>query len=491
MNSLVDINHEIVFGSSDSAVSRQISNLVSMGVLKKIAPRLYTTNLLDSPEQIIKRNILNIIMWRFPKMIISHRSANEMRLTPNGYFFITGNYNRVVSDLPGVTVVIMKGPPADEKDMAYGQMFIASEYRWMLENMQQSRKQDGYSKSLPVEVIERKLVNILLSGGDGQLNQYREQLRETATRLDMMHEFEKINVLISALLSTNSIETLTTPSAKAMAVGMPYDEERLSLFEHLFQSLQEQHFIHRPVVTLSEDEYRNVSFFESYFSNYIEGTEFSVVDAREIIETGTPMLNRKEDSHDILGTFQVVSNRNEMMKCPTTSQELLELLTHRHAMLLSGRPDLNPGQLKDRNNRAGNTEFVDAKLVNGTLDAGFGYYAALSNPIAKAIYMMFLISEVHPFNDGNGRIARVMMNAELFKAGESKIIVPTVYREDYLLALRKMSRQKMPETFIKVLSTLHLFSSNLYGRSFSDMLNYLKESNAFEDPNISHLKIIE
>ena len=27
--------------------------------------------------------------------------------------------------------------------------------------------------------------------------------------------------------------------------------------------------------------------------------------------------------------------------------------------------------------------------------------------------MMFLVSEVHPFVDGNGRIARIMMNAEL------------------------------------------------------------------------------
>ncbi|GAI76162.1 unnamed protein product, partial [marine sediment metagenome] len=29
--------------------------------------------------------------------------------------------------------------------------------------------------------------------------------------------------------------------------------------------------------------------------------------------------------------------------------------------------------------------------------------------------IMFVISEIHPFLDGNGRIARVMMNAELVK----------------------------------------------------------------------------
>ena len=30
--------------------------------------------------------------------------------------------------------------------------------------------------------------------------------------------------------------------------------------------------------------------------------------------------------------------------------------------------------------------------------------------------MQFLISEVHPFDDGNGRLSRIMMNAELVKS---------------------------------------------------------------------------
>ena len=49
---------------------------------------------------------------------------------------------------------------------------------------------------------------------------------------------------------------------------------------------------------------------------------------------------------------------------------------------------------------------------------------------------MFLVSEVHPFIDGNGRIARIMMNAELARANEVRIIIPTVYRLNYLAALK-------------------------------------------------------
>ena len=104
-------------------------------------------------------------------------------------------------------------------------------------------------------------------------------------------------------------------------------------------------------------------------------------EARKIVDSGLPAIHRSEDSHDILGTFNVVSNRSEMQKCPESFQDLKEILLRRHSILLSGRLDLHPGQFKERNNRAGNTEFVDYKLVSGTLDVGFNYYAALTSPI--------------------------------------------------------------------------------------------------------------
>lgn len=488
MNQLVDLNKEIVFASSNPEVSHVISRLAKEGKLRKIAPRLYTTNLIDSPEGIIRRNILNILMWRFPGAVISHRSAREMRMTDEGYFFLTGTYNRKITDLPGVTVVVCKGPEADKGDTVFGQMFIAGEYRWMLENMQESRRTAEESKTLPVDVIEKKLGSVLLASGEDGLNAYRDALRETSERLGMHKEFKKINVIISALLATHDAKMLKTSFAQSLSVGMKYDEKRKQLFETLYDALQERHFVSRKIRTQTEEEYRDIAFFESYFSNYIEGTEFEVGEAKQIVETGIPVANRREDSHDILGTFQLVSNRSEMMRYPQTPQELMDILCRRHAILLSGRPDLTPGQFKQVNNRAGNTEFVDVKLVQGTLEVGFDYYTALASPLAKAIYMMFLISETHPFNDGNGRTARVMMNAELFRAGEAKIIVPTVYREDYLLSLRKLSRQRDPSAYIKVMETLHRFGHTLGGRTFDNLLAYLQKCNAFEDPDDAKLR---
>ena len=44
---------------------------------------------------------------------------------------------------------------------------------------------------------------------------------------------------------------------------------------------------------------------------------------------------------------------------------------------------------------------------------------SLDTPFARAVFIMFLVSEVHPFVDGNGRIAPIMKRAELVAAGES------------------------------------------------------------------------
>jgi Fic family protein len=133
---------------------------------------------------------------------------------------------------------------------------------------------------------------------------------------------------------------------------------------------------------------------------------------------------------------------------------------------------------------------VNFQLVRGTLIRGFDYYRALRDPFAKAAYIMFLISEVHPFNDGNGRIARVMMNAELVKAGQSKVIIPTVFRIDYLGALQKLTRKEEPDVYIRMLQRARQFNATLKGEDIDVMQQLLTESNAFSESEGDILKIV-
>ena len=488
----IDFNKEIIFSSSDSVISRAISKAEKDGKIRKIAPRIFTTNLRDSIEYIVKRNFFEILKWRFPNAVISHRSASELKPTETGNFFITSTSARKITDLKGITLNIMDGKQALDSDVNLGGLYISSEWRWVLENMQASKKKAGESKTFPIEFIEDKLEKIILREGEDGMNQFRDRTREIAEQLEMNTEFERLNSIISALLSTHDSNVLNTDSAKARSAGIPFDAKRVELFQILYDKLKTYYFPERIDKNTSEDSLRLFSFFEAYFSNYIEGTKFTVEDAKKIVDTGIAIPKRIKDSHDILGTFNIVSNSHEMSITPSTENEFIDILKRRHYAMLSERAeDVHAGEFKTQNNRAGNTEFVDHTLVVGTLRQGFKYYAALTDPMAKAIFIMFMISEVHPFTDGNGRISRIMGDAELFKSGLSRIIVPTVFREDYIGTLKRFTNRKDPDAFIRVMDKLQHFSKNIFGENFEELNNYIKATNAYKEPTEGMLNIID
>jgi hypothetical protein len=74
---------------------------------------------------------------------------------------------------------------------------------------------------------------------------------------------------------------------------------------------------------------------------------------------------------------------------------------------------------------------------------------SLEEPFQRAVFVMFIIGEIHPFLDGNGRISRIMMNGELLKANEYPIIIPIIYRNNYLSSLKALSHHGMSEPLIR------------------------------------------
>ena len=482
---------EVVLSSSDPRLSAQISKLEKEGKLKKIASRIYTSNFKDTSENIVRRNIFFILGKLYAGALLSHRSALEFKPTSAGHLFITYTYTKRIK-LPGLTLRFLQGPgPIEGDNPLSGELFAAQQERALLENFQVSRRPGPESKTLTIPEIEERLEQVIRVKGEKGLNKLRDKAREIAERLNMQQAFGKLNHLIGALLSTKPAKVLSSPVAVARALGAPYDPARISLFEKLFIELKQRHFKESPDRNTSVQSFKNFAFFEAYFSNYIEGTVFELDEAKQIITTSTPMPARDEDSHDVLGTYKIVSNRKEMKKTPTTAEELLDVLLYRHQVLLVARKSKNPGQFKDKNNRAGETFFVDHQLVKGTLMKGFDFYQALDHPFARAAYMMFMISEVHPFLDGNGRIARVMMNAELVKDNQTKIIIPNVYRDDYMIALRRLTRQQDPDPYIRMLQRALDFSETIIGDYMDSMESILDRSNAFKEHSQGKLRILK
>ena len=100
---------------SSREIARQVSIWRARGLVRKIAPRLYTTNLEEAPETLIRRHLLPVLSLLFPNTVLSHRSALEAKASPEGTITLTGSYPRIVR-LPGVTVRIVAGPGPLEGD---------------------------------------------------------------------------------------------------------------------------------------------------------------------------------------------------------------------------------------------------------------------------------------------------------------------------------------------------------------------------------------
>ena len=97
--------------------------------------------------------------------------------------------------------------------------------------------------------------------------------------------------------------------------------------------------------------------------------------------------------------------------------------------------------------------------------------------------MMFLVSEIHPFADGNGRAARIMMNAELVAAGENRIVVPTVYRNNYLMALKALSQNGNTGALVRTLDFAQRYTAAVDFSELDRARFILHRTHAFADPN--------
>jgi hypothetical protein len=466
---------------SDTSISRYVHEAVAQGKLRNIGSRLYTRNLREDPETLVRRNWYYLISAYFPDTLIADRTALEHQPAEDGSVFLISARKREVN-LPGLALRPRKGAPPLESDRPFvGGVRLTSLARAYLENMRPSRARGGrVARTLSRPEIEERLDRLLRQQGDAALNRLKEEARSLAPPLGLEEESEKLGELIGTLLGTKE-SALESDIAKSRAVGKAFDLHRITLFETLFRALRETIPPVRPAKGRSVTANAYLSFFEAYFSNFIEGTEFEVSEAADIVFKGKIPSERPADAHDILGTYRLVSDPSEMSIRADHFDEFIELLQRRHAVLLEQRPDKNPGTFKTKENRAGSIVFVVPDLVLGTLEKGFAFLGSLGDPFCRAVFMMFLVSEVHPFVDGNGRAGRIMMNAELIGAEEERIIIPTVCRGNYLSALKALSQSGHPDALIAMLEFAQRYTHSIDWSDFEESRNTLQLTNAFAD----------
>ena len=94
---------------------------------------------------------------------------------------------------------------------------------------------------------------------------------------------------------------------------------------------------------------------------------------------------------------------------------------------------------------------------NKLLDYMEEYFKCMSeedNASVRAVLGHFFMTWIHPFNDGNGRMARFIMNVMLTTGGYPWTIVPVESRNRYMTTLEKASTENDISEFAALISEL-------------------------------------
>jgi len=487
----------LIYGSSDSVRSSEISRAVKAGKLRKLASKLYTDDLRTEAEEIIRRNRLEIAAHFYPDAVMSHRTALEGgRVSPAGKLHLTVPRNAAASrKLPGLEIRVWKGPGRQSEDIRNTvgeglEIYIASQARAVLENFQIARaRRDDESKILSSVELEKWFDDRSRRLGVDWLGDLLESSKSIAARLDWHRELEALEQFAAALSGKSSSHKLVSELANSRAKGKPYDPDRVALFAELHARLSNEQFAELPKPPVEEIE--NRAFWEAYFSNFIEGTRFSVEEAQELVTDTSAsqrlQAQRPEDAHDIRETYRLIVDPNISGDMGKDISSFFDLLKRRHSRMMASRPWVEPGVFKKQNNEVGSRVFVAPDLVEETLARGWSASRDLPSPAARAFYLLFVVSEVHPFKDGNGRISRLGMNAELERANRSRLVIPTSLRNDYFTVLEALTSNGNTEPFVAFAHKLIDINKRIPFGAFEESHNHFKKSRALDEPTPSSL----
>lgn len=161
---------------SDAAISKAVYQAVERGELRKLGSRLYTRNLGEEPERLVRRNWYNLVAAYYPDAIIADRTALEGKPAEDGSVFLISSKRRE-TELPGLVLRPRSGPAALDSDRPFSGVRLASTARAYLENMRPTRGRGGrISRTVSRAELEERLDRMLRSQGEGAINRLRDEI---------------------------------------------------------------------------------------------------------------------------------------------------------------------------------------------------------------------------------------------------------------------------------------------------------------------------
>ena len=168
--------------------------------------------------------------------------------------------------------------------------------------------------------------------------------------------------------------------------------------------------------------YHNTQITFAYNTNHIEGSKLTEDQTRYIYETNTLIAEKDfiTDIDDILETanhFKLVDYMLDIADKKLTEDMIKEF----HKILKEGTSDsrkkwFNVGKYKKLPNEAGNMKTTDPKNVGRDMSKLMEGYNSLEKVTIKEIIEFHSkFEKIHPFQDGNGRVGRIIAFKECLK----------------------------------------------------------------------------
>jgi Fic family protein len=187
----------------------------------------------------------------------------------------------------------------------------------------------------------------------------------------------------------------------------------------------------------------------SFNSNRIEGSRLSEEQTRYIFETNTVGVTDGETANvdDIIETvnhfacfdYLLVNAEKPLSEC---------IIKEFHRLLKQGTRQsrlswFNVGEYKSRPNMVGNAETTPPNRVAEKMSVLLGEYNALEKPtVADIITFHVRFENIHPFQDGNGRVGRLIMFKECLKYGICPFIIGHEHKLYYYRGLKEYNHEQ-------------------------------------------------